>query len=610
MTVPILVMTPVRSFGELVQQALQETGQYRITLVNDKKQVLDRIGANGYPVAVLDFDLDPDPSDLLGSLGAMDPELRIVILKEKTGSSSLNVKGFRGAKVLEESFYLPDLLQALEEIIGDLKGSFEPFSALEKGHFPSKIHQERKGRTPHPAPGWLKDVEQAAHHLTRLSIESEIQASLITCNYEIWAYAGHLPHPALEELAGFIRQYWSSEDDSDFARFIRLEATNREYVLYATGMGETYVLALAFDTETPFTKIRSQVRGLAARLATSSQAIFTIEKKSDEVVEVPTGKSLPFNPASPAFGDGADPAEAPYEWQPIKDISKSHQAFFDDLTSIAAPLDLQAPPADQGEQALPGSFPREKSNASPEMPLTPAGDPTPVDDEDRAFGAQTQPLRVAPRDDRAGGGPVEWGSYPPFSQQLPADFFDETIPNYLKQTLPLPVPDYLQETLPTPVAGTTEMTPEFYSFTGDSDTLNPWYPQLTYAFVLLPRLPQHHLVGELAHFLNQFFLQLGKRFEWHLVHLAIRPHYLHWVAVIPPSISAGTIAWQIREEITGEIFTRFPRLAQENPSGEFWAEGYLIVNGRDPLPHSMVDDFITRTRLRQQGSRSRSGYKS
>ena len=127
----------------------------------------------------------------------------------------------------------------------------------------------------------------------------------------------------------------------------------------------------------------------------------------------------------------------------------------------------------------------------------------------------------------------------------------------------------------------------------------PTLHNLTYASVLVPRLPQHHLVGDLATFLTRWVTQISVAFGWRLEHLAIRPDYLNWIAVVPPNSSPGMMVHNVRQESSKHIFSQFPQMERDNPSGEFWASGYLIVNGRDPFSRQMVQEFIGSIRTRQ-----------
>jgi len=46
-------------------------------------------------------------------------------------------------------------------------------------------------------------------------------------------------------------------------------------------------------------------------------------------------------------------------------------------------------------------------------------------------------------------------------------------------------------------------------------------------------------------------------------------------------------------------------MKKENPSGDFWAPGYLIMGGSQPHPSQLVKDYIKQTRERQGYSQPR-----
>jgi hypothetical protein len=126
-------------------------------------------------------------------------------------------------------------------------------------------------------------VTKAAQHLTRLTLESAAQAALITRGNAMWAYAGGLSQDAANEIAVTVTRRWEGQKGSDLLRFIRLEATRAEHMLYATRLADDVVLALVFDAETPFSTIRSQAGKLADSLALSEA----------EAVETPPMPSQP-----------------------------------------------------------------------------------------------------------------------------------------------------------------------------------------------------------------------------------------------------------------------------------------------------------------------------
>ncbi len=518
MPVRVLITTNIRSLGELMQQALQETGRYWVELVDGVEPTLARAGAEHFALAILDFGAVPDPLELITDLLDVSPDTRIVAMP----SSAEEEDAFPDPMVVDAwlsmPFYLPNLIDTLAEVVDDTDIEALEAHQPERLPFPSAFPTEPISQQ--PAPEWLQDVNRVAQHLTRLSLESAAQAALITRGSQLWAYAGQLPQPAAEELARAVGHYWNN-GSSDLARFIRLDATHSEYMMYATSLGDDYLLALAFETEMPFSEMRTHAADLAKKLFTltvDDAAVLGVDSTPRQ--ETASGGLTPVDePAVVEFTEeGLSPMST--DWPPDQDAGEGKEAVFEELL---ASLDASQPDGLETDQA----------GASVPPPLS-------LDDHEEALDLSLAGTR----------------------------------PTVVDQTEPPLEPGALE---------------------ADNLTLH----NLRYACVLVPRLPQHHLVGDLADFLTQWVSQLSLAFGWRLEHLAIRPEFLHWVAVVPPDSSPGTMAHDIRRETSQNIFSEFPRLKRENPSGEFWASGFLIVNGRDPLSRQMVQEFIGSVRTRQ-----------
>jgi REP element-mobilizing transposase RayT len=167
--------------------------------------------------------------------------------------------------------------------------------------------------------------------------------------------------------------------------------------------------------------------------------------------------------------------------------------------------------------------------------------------------------------------------------------------------------DHHKDTPPVPTPITGKDTRDHQNDMEDLDPVTLSVSHLSYGCVLVPRLPQHRLMGDLGISLNNWVRQLALAFGWRLKYLAVHPDYLHWLAVVSPEVLPGQVIRDIRDHTSQRIFAEFPRLAQDNPSGDFWAPGYLIVNGRDALSDRVVDDFLEKLRFHQGAPRTRSG---
>jgi len=129
---------------------------------------------------------------------------------------------------------------------------------------------------------------------------------------------------------------------------------------------------------------------------------------------------------------------------------------------------------------------------------------------------------------------------------------------------------------------------------------------LTYACLLVPRFASHYLTGDVSDRLSEWLPTICVAFGWRLEFLAVRPEYLQWVVNVQPNTAPGYVMRVVREQTSEKVFHAFPRKAKENPSGDFWAPGYLIMGGSQPHPPQLVRDYIRQVRDRQgQESRQR-----
>jgi REP element-mobilizing transposase RayT len=122
---------------------------------------------------------------------------------------------------------------------------------------------------------------------------------------------------------------------------------------------------------------------------------------------------------------------------------------------------------------------------------------------------------------------------------------------------------------------------------------------LTYACLLVPRFSSHYLTGDLSDSISEWLPNICVAFGWRLEFLAVRPEYLQWVVNVQPNTSPGYLMRIMRQQTSEKIFADFARLKKENPSGDFWAPGYLIMGGTQPHPPQLVRDYIRQTRQRQ-----------
>ena len=533
MDVPVLILTPTKGFGELIHQSLGEAGGYIPALAVTGPEAIKLQKSTEPAIFVLDADFSEAPlKQFVGALRSFNGDIKLVIIPSEKGKDQEILASLEADAYLGKPFYLPDLLENLERIIQQ-EGLQKINRPKEKkpSASPKKSRTKRRSNESSP-PEWLQDVDLAAQHLTRLSLESASQAAIITHGEEIWAYAGELPQPAAQELASSIATYWDDER-GDLARFIKLEETGGEHMMYATGLGGDFVLALIFDASTPFSKIRSEAGKLARSLSAppGERPVETLQEDTAPTMEVP--EEMLALTVEPLLDDV--PPSIPDDWLPGNSPSEGRAGFLEELIS------------------------EEAGFVDPELITKVA-----LEEESGEY-IETDP------------------AYDPMGI---SDYQADTVPSKPAQAGVNSSESALTE--PTALDGEIKV-----------EAVSPALYNLTYACVLIPRFPDHHLTGMLASHVSDWVTQVCLAFGWRLEHLSIRPDYLQWIVNLPPTASPGHLMRIVREHTSRRLFLQFPRFDEENPSGDFWAPGYFILSSSQPPPAHLIKEFIQKTRQRQ-----------
>lgn len=503
---PLLVLTRDIAFGELIARSLEDTGRFSVRVLSQVDEGVSYIRKEKCPLTFLDLDI-PDAFEAGRALLNANSEMRFIFLSGDGPDAALNELNPQAH--LTKPFYLPDLLEMMDKM----------FSALQAG---------RPQRRPKKAPAapaaesiempWLANVNLAAQHLTRLTLESSAQAALINRNNELWAYAGQLPQSAAHELAQMVARYWDQTEESDLVRFVRLGSTNAEHMFYATRLATGLVLALTFDAETPFSTIRTQAGQLVRSLSVSQ----------------PIGRD-----AGDTNGVALD--------VPPPALAKDYQPDFPArvISSGILPVGLRQETGQEASipiaiQSVVYSEPAQAMALEPVMEQT----------TDTQAGRQEKPVQ---------------------EEKNSPDAPSETRPH-------VPAEESRRIVL---------------------EPVSPSVYDLTYVCLLIPRFAQHHLTGDLADRLAEWMPQMCVAYGWRLEYISVRPDYLQWLINGPPVASPSYIMRIIRSQISEKIFEEFPRFKKENPSGDFWAPGHLIMGGTQPAPAQLIKDFIQQTRRRQ-----------
>ncbi len=578
MPVPVLVVTPQTGFGASLRNEL-DAHQYNVSVTADFSEAIYHVRKTDYPVIVLDAELEDVGLSLLDigyALRQVKSSVQFILAK-RPGQNLEEGLMLNPAATLVKPISTSELTSLLKKLTEAQPNTNSAFMPMKKSALPAFDPQARVlAETSRMV--WIKDVSKAAQHLTRLTLESSAQAALITRESELWAYAGQLSRDAAQELSESVQRYWDKENESDILRFIRLQSTEAQHILYARKLSASMILALVFDGETSFSTIRAQAGKLVKNLA---------DKPDEPPAEQPNQIRVPspfkensfllpdefeeedLPPISELLGDVPPPVPVkphiphpgslPWE-QPAESVPVAHLAIDEPKT--------QPPPVLQN---TPDVAPHFSIESSPVIPRDSFKRPLPAMDETMAANA---PLTENQAETRSSTIPDELQLTRKQISQKDQSLI-ETKPHSIAESV-------------TQVAHRILLEPA-----------SPAMADLTYACLLVPRFDNHHLVGDAADRLTEWVPQVCVAFGWRLEHISVRPDYLQWVARVPPSTAPGHVMRVIRQQTSDRLFNEFPRFKKDNPSGDFWAPGYLIMGSSQPHPQHLVRSFIKQTRERQ-----------
>jgi len=541
MTTDILLVTPLPEFGDTIRRIVEDSEIYKIHVVNNKSRALIRAGEMKVSLVLLDLALGEEGVLALGAaLRKQFKEIQLAVLCGNETPPSLD--GIR-------PWSLVRIPQHLEDLIHAFPTGAEPRSETRLTPMADNSYNENMPSS--DSSPWMGDVTKAAAHLARLTLGSAAQAALITRKGEVWAYAGSLSQEAAREIALTVKRRGDDQKSADLVCFIRLESTRAEHMLYATRLNAESELALVFESETPFSTIRSQASDLLTHLE---------EESNTRDFELGSDKASSMSPRHPTgelrsafeFSEDEEVDESGVDLPPISEI----------LTNVPSPDPSISQPG-EGRNGQGIQWPRREQKQDAGTGETKEASPL---SNAQVFNLEGKPEKS------------------PLSSRVKSTPASSQVQGSGKSS----------EFDVTRLSPTTDATRKI--------TLEPVTAglyHLVYACLFVPRFSHHYLTGDLADKLSEWLPNVCVSFGWRLESLAVRPEYLQWVVNVQPNTSPGFVMRMMRQHTNEKIFQTFGKIKKENPSGDFWAPGYLIMGGSNPHPPQLVRDYIKQIRIRQ-----------
>jgi REP element-mobilizing transposase RayT len=616
----VLVATPTPAFGDLIRHSLEETGSYHVRVVYTAHEAQIVIATTCCQIAILDNDLsDCRLGQLAQDLHSGCPELKLVLIPPDNDPKHPALDGIPSAATLCKPFYLPELIDLMDQLAHSDAPDLNPASSLHH---------------------WITQPV-----LDQLLATTSASAGAVAARNGDFVLGGTLPDGAEPGLAALISRFWQREERTDLVRFARLEAAQGSFdcLIYLTALNaaEDTAAGLVYPIQTPLSKVRVQaaplihaLHELLAQHAAQIDAVKAVDAPPAQLAPLEEKLPPPAAP-NPTEWNDADIDQADFEAEfpsfnlaellgaipspdPNGKTTQSVSGYSDWLPEVvfqsADTLDADTSPPFEETPSDHAALAEADAGADISAPTVASGveeapvqaldaaetPPPPASTPQEAFPSTP---RIPDSDHPVTANPQ---SVPSADDILAVGAEQETPVSSAVAPPPLPASDALaiamhnfQEDAEAAAAGEQGSVLTSLTSLDQLESATAGLSQLNYTCVLIPRLPQHYLTRELSEKVGQWIQQLCLAFGWRLEGIALRPEYLQWTVQVAPTISPGSIVKIVRLRTSEFIFEQFETLGKQNPSGDFWAAGYLIVSGSQPPSAGLLRDYIQQTRRRQ-----------
>lgn len=117
------------------------------------------------------------------------------------------------------------------------------------------------------------------------------------------------------------------------------------------------------------------------------------------------------------------------------------------------------------------------------------------------------------------------------------------------------------------------------------------FDEIQYACLLIPHLNSRKLTEDLAECLPNWMRKICETHEWQLDYIEAQENYLHWVIATKISTTPAQFMKIINAETSELIISNFGQIASEGVAEKFWAPGYLVLVGGQPIHIEVIKQY-------------------
>ncbi|MBA4385442.1 MAG: hypothetical protein C0410_11955 [Anaerolinea sp.] len=243
----ILVVSPDTEFLQQLRSHLEEGGRYQVTVALSAHEALNLANSNFFEVAIVDGELDDiQVAAFTRDLAALQSELKILVFPPDNNSQHPVLEGLVVNGFLTKPFSGQEIGKALTSLFSD-----QPMAGIVQVKVVDDLVKQ-----------WLQIPETGGRKAEQILESTTAQTVLIIIKDQLIASAGSINEGMTNNVTGFLSRYWKEEENSELARFLKLDGDGSDRFLYATKLVSNVVLVLVYPMNATIQLVRRELNNV------------------------------------------------------------------------------------------------------------------------------------------------------------------------------------------------------------------------------------------------------------------------------------------------------------------------------------------------------------
>ena len=243
----ILVVSPDTEFLQQLRSHLEEGGRYQVSVALSAHEALNLANSNFFEVAIVDGELDDIPvAAFTRDLTALQSDLKILVFPPDNNPQHPVLDGMAINGFLTKPFSGQEIGKALSSLFSD-----QPLpNNMQVKEVDDLVKQ------------WLQIPETGGKKAEQILKATSAQTILIIIKDQVIASAGPMDDSLVTNVTGFLSRYWKDEENSELARYIKLDGDGSDQFLYATKLVSNLVLVMVYPMKATIQLVRRELNNV------------------------------------------------------------------------------------------------------------------------------------------------------------------------------------------------------------------------------------------------------------------------------------------------------------------------------------------------------------